>query len=102
MLLRARPAEGARQRFEPWFRDVHLKDVEKIPGISGVRTGLLPGGMHIGIYQFESAEALQVGLASPEAAYARGTWEQWAGELEELLLEMWAAVFPLPMYESPN
>lgn len=102
MLLRARPSEESRVRFEPWFREVHLRDVEKIPGIARVRSGRLPGGTHIGIYQFESAEALQAGLASPEAAYARGTWEQWAGELEELLLEMWAAVFPLPMYESAN
>lgn len=102
MLLRARPSADARQRFEPWFSRIHLRDVEKIPGISGVRSGILPGGTHIGIYQFESAEALQAGLASPEAAYARGTWEQWAGELEELLLEMWAAVFPLPIYHSAN
>ena len=102
ILLRARPADEARGRFEPWFRQVHLRDVEKIPGIARVRSGKLPGGSHIGIYEFASAEALQAGMASPEAAYARGTWEQWAGELDELLLEMWAAVFPLPMYESPN
>lgn len=102
MLLRARPSEEARPRFDPWFKQVHLRDVEKIPGISGVRSGVLPGGTHIGIYQFESAEALQAGLASPEAAYARGTWEQWAGELEELLLEMWSAVFPLAIYQSAN
>ena len=102
LLLRARPKAESRERFHSWFRQVHLRDVERIPGIVTVRSGSMPGGTHLGVYTFDSADVVQGSLASPEAAYARGTWEQWASELEELLIEMWAPAFPLPMYESAN
>ncbi|MCC7090174.1 MAG: hypothetical protein M9925_16800 [Chloroflexi bacterium] len=102
LLLRARPKAESRDRFQAWFRQVHLRDVERIPGIVTIRSGSTRGGTQLGLYSFESADVVQGSLASPEAAYSRGTWEQWASELEELLIEMWAPVFPLPLYESAN
>jgi hypothetical protein len=102
LLVRARPKAESRKRFAAWFRQVHLRDVERIPGIATIRSGSTRGGTQLGLYSFESADVVQGSLASPEAAYARGTWEQWASELEELLIEMWAPVFPLPLYESAN
>jgi hypothetical protein len=102
LLLRARPKAESRERFAAWFRQVHLRDVGRIPGIATIRSGSTRGGTQLGLYSFESADVVQGSLASPEAAYARGTWEQWAPELEELLIEMWAPAFPLPLYESIN
>ncbi len=102
LLLRARPKAESRERFAAWFRQVHLRDVERIPGIATIRSGSTRGGTQLGLYSFESADVVQASLASPEAAYARGTWEQWASELEELLIEMWAPAFSLPLYESIN
>lgn len=100
LLVRARPRPGAAEPFGRWFRDVHLGDAAAIPGFTTVRAGCTPGGTWLGVYTFESAEAVQVTLASPEAAYARGTWERWAGDLEELQIEMFASLAPLPIYES--
>ena len=39
MLLRARALEEQRDRFAKWFRAVHLRDVERIPGIASVESG---------------------------------------------------------------
>ncbi|GMV85908.1 MAG: hypothetical protein AMXMBFR80_17630 [Dehalococcoidia bacterium] len=102
LLVRARPKAESRARFAAWFRQVQLRDVERIPGIATVRSGSTIGGTQLGLYSFESADVVKASLASPEAAYTRGTWEQWAAELEELLIEMWAPLFPLPLYESVN
>ncbi len=102
MLLRARPSDAILERFTPWFRHVHLRDVERIPGIRRVESGRTPGGVFLAFYEFENAEAVQAGLASPQAAYARGTWEQWSSELSELYIELWAPLGPLPLYHPVN
>lgn len=102
LLVRARPKPGARGRFEPWFRQVHIRDVTAIPGIVRIRCGFTPAGTALGLYSFASNEAVQTALASPEAAYARGTWERWAPDLEELLIEIFATLSPLPIYQSAS
>jgi hypothetical protein len=100
MLLRARVQAGVEDRFASWFREVHLRDVARIPGVVEVQSGRTVNGTRLGFYTFESSEAVQPALASPEAAYARGTWEQWSGQLDELSIELWAALFPLPLYQN--
>jgi hypothetical protein len=102
MLLRARPHNEALPRFADWFRQVHLNDVQRIPGIFEARTARTAGGTWLGLYTFESGEALQGALASPEAAYARGTWEQWAPHLEDLTIEMFAPVAVPRVYPVTN
>lgn len=102
LLVRARPKAGARERFEPWFREVHLKDVSRIPGIAEVEAARTAAGTRLGFYTFESADAVQGALQSPQAAYTRGTWEQWAGDLDELSIEIFAPLFPLPIYQASS
>lgn len=102
LLVRARPKGDARARFRRWFLGVHLKDVSNIPGIGLIESGETAGGTTLGFYSFDNVEGVQTALSSPEAAYARGTWEQWAGSLEELLIEIWAPVVPLPIYRGRN
>lgn len=102
LLVRARPKPGARERFEPWFRQVHLRDAAAIPGIVRIRGGFTPTGTALGFYSFESNESVQTALGSVEAAYARGTWERWAPDLDELLIEIFAALSPLPIYQSSS
>lgn len=102
MLLRARAKAEAAARFDGWFREVHVRDVAKIPGVVSVRSGRTTKGTRLGLYEFAGAEAVQAALASPEAAYARGTWEQWAAELEELVIEMWAPLLPAPLFREVN
>jgi hypothetical protein len=98
MLLRARPAAEAKDQFETWFRRVHLRDVERIPGIARVSSGRTAGGVYLGFYEFAGSAEVQEALSSPQAAYTRGTWEQWSNRLEELFIEIWAPLGPLPLY----
>lgn len=102
MLLRARPKGDAAARFAKWFRAVHLHDVRRIPGVADVHSGHTPGGTWFGFYTFEDSERMQAALQSAEAAYARGTWEQWAPHLEELSIEVLAPVGHLPIFSSLN
>ncbi|MEP7217207.1 MAG: hypothetical protein ABI782_13230 [Anaerolineaceae bacterium] len=102
LLVRARPKPGVRARFEPWFRQVQMRDVAAIPGIVRIRGGFTPAGTALGFYSFESNDAVQTALSSPEAGYARGTWERWAPDLDELLIEIFAPLFPLPIYQSAS
>ncbi len=100
LLVRARAKPEARERFGRWFRQVHLRDVARIPGFVRFQAGHTVAETLLGVYTFESTEVVQSALASSEAAYARGTWEQWAPELEELSIELFAPLFPLPIYQS--
>lgn len=100
LLLRAQPDPVARETFARWFRDVHIVDVRRIPGIDRVLTGLTPGGVHLALYTFDGSTAMEAALGSPEAAYARGTWERWAPVLLDLTVEMLAPLSPLSLYES--
>ena len=102
LLVRAKPKPEVAEKFGAWFRNVHMQDARAIPGFSSVESGRTAGGTWLAIYTFESAESVQVSLASPEASYARGTWEQWAGDLDELLIEMFATLSPLPIYQAPS
>ena len=102
LLVRARPKPEARERFVRWFRGVHLLDAARIPGIASVRSATTAGGTRLGFLTFESAGTVQTALSSPESAYARGTWEAWAGELEELAIEIFAPLYPLPIYQATS
>jgi hypothetical protein len=102
MLLRARSRPEVREEFGEWFRSVHLRDVGKIPGITRIRRGMTADGTRLALYSFADADVVQAALASPEAAYARGTWERWQPDLEELLIELWSAAFPIPLYRAMN
>ena len=102
MLLRARVSPELRSEFDRWFDTTHLQDVAAIPGIVAVRKGRNADDTRLGVYFFAGSEVLQRALGSPEAAYARGTWEQWQPNLEELLIEMWASAFHIPLYASVN
>ncbi len=102
MLLRARPSDEVRDEFAAWFHKVHLRDVERIPGIARVTSGRTNGGVFLGFYAFAASEDVQQALSSPQAAYARGTWDRWSSKLEELFIEIWAPLGPLPLYHPQN
>ena len=102
MLLRARVHDDHRGEFDRWFEAVHLRDVARIPGIVAVRKGRNADGTRVAVYTFADTDTVQTALASPEAAYARGTWETWQPMLEELLIELWSAAFPIPLYRGIN
>ena len=101
LLLRARVRED-QENFSRWFRSQHLREVGKIPGISSVEWGETPNGTQLGIYSFENTRAMQGALESAEAAYSRGTWAQWAEQLEEFNVEMQLPLSPPTLSSSNN
>lgn len=102
MLLRARVKPESYDAFDTWFHEVHLADVRRIPGIARVHSGRTAARTHLGIYEFDGAQALGPALGSPEASYARGTLSRWAPSLEELGIEIMAPLVPLPLYQSAS
>lgn len=102
MLLRARPSAAIRAEFEPWFRTVHMRDVERIPGITNARSARTVGGTFLGFFTFADADVVQAAMASAEAAAARESWSRWERDLEELHIEMFAPLLSLPMYRTVN
>jgi hypothetical protein len=102
LLVRAVPLPEERDAFQQWFSTVHLRDVRRIPGFRSIQSARTREGACLGIYTFKDAETIQATLSSPEAAYARGTWEQWAPSLEELVVEIFAPLLPLSLYRSHN
>ncbi len=102
LLVRAVPVPEEREAFGRWFRHVHLRDVRRIPGFKSIHHAEGHDGSLIGLYTFRDAGGVQATLSSPEAAYARGTWEQWTPVLEELAVEVFVPMVPLPLYHSRN
>lgn len=100
LLVRTRAKPEARERFTEWYLGEHLQDVRKIPGVVDVMTGHTSLGTRLGWYFFESSEQVQPALSSPEAAFTRGAWQRWAADLEELGIELYGALFPLPLYHG--
>jgi hypothetical protein len=101
-VVRAVPRQAVREEFLRWARTVHLRDVRRIPGIAAVRWGLTPGGTMLTVLVFADADAVRGALESPEAAYARGTWERWVPHLEEFQVELYAPLEPSPAPFSFN
>ena len=102
MLVRCRARGEHTAAFAQWFYSVHLRDIERIPGITEVLSTETPGGTLLGFYMFESAGAVQTALQSAEAAYARGAWQPWMPKLHEMRVEIFAPLITLPMYQTTN
>jgi hypothetical protein len=100
--MRAHPFAEHTDEFRTWFRGVHPGDARKIPGIAQIEMAETAAGTFLALYSFDGAEAVQVALASPQAAYARGTIEQWTAKLEELQIEMFTPLGALPIFSSRN
>jgi quinol monooxygenase YgiN len=102
LVMRARPLPAELEGFVRWAVAAHARDTRVVPGVAAVEVGRAPGGVVLVLYIFEDAEAVQRALQSPEAAYARGTLEQWAGRVTELQFEMLGPLAPLPQFASIN
>ena len=95
LVIRAKPTADAAGEFRLWVLGAHLENARKIPGVDDVAAGITPSGTWYVFYTFASAEAFQKALGSPEAAYARGTWERWDDLMEvPRTIEVWAPLVP--------
>ncbi len=94
LVVRAKPKDGAAGNIRSWILRTHLTEAKRIPGVTDVTAGSSAAGTWYVLYTFTNAESLQKALGSPEAAYARGTWERWDDQLEERVIEVWAPLVP--------
>jgi quinol monooxygenase YgiN len=102
LLMRASPRPEYFEEFLRWVREVHARDTRAVPGVAAVTVARAPQGVVLVGYVFADAAAVPVALQSAEAAYARGTLEQWAGRVTEIRFEMYAPLAPLPAFASIN
>ncbi|WP_322819090.1 hypothetical protein [Tepidiforma sp.] len=102
LVMRASPLPEHLEAFLRWAREVHARDTRAVPGVVAVTVARAPKGEVLVGYVFADAEAVPGALQSAEAAYARGTLEQWAGRVTEIRFEMWAPLAPLPVFAWIN
>lgn len=94
--MRAHIDPRVRQRFEQWYREVHLPRVLKIPGIVKAHR-LRPSGDSINfmaVYEFQDETVIRSAMSSPEATQARSSWSPWADYVTDLSAEVYAALSP--------
>ena len=102
VLVRALPKANESQEFQDWLIQEHLPNIRKIPGITSVKWGRTPQGIHLGIYSFANSEALQEAFASEEAANSRNSWDKWAKNLDDFGVEMMFPLMPPTLTLSIN
>ena len=102
LFVRTNPKPDAAREFRAWLLGVHLAEARKIPGMGDVSAGISPAGTWWVLYTFESAATLEKALGSPEAAYARGTWESWDEKLKDRAMEVWAPLMASPIQVRQN
>ena len=98
LLVRARIDPALLPEFRAWYHRVHLPHALAIPGIVGYRglsygSGAPPGVPNVvSLFLFAEEGAVQKALASAEAQRARADWEQWAGRVRDLAIQIYAPV----------
>ena len=105
MIVRARLDPAVLAQFETWHRRTHLPHVLEIPGIVSafrVRAADPIAGAHLMGYTFEDESVVQNALQSDQAQQARRDWEEWADQVYELSVEIYAPLAPLPIFQLPN
>lgn len=105
MIVRARLDPTALDAFESWHRQTHLPHVLAIPGVTSafrVRASDPIAGAHLMGYTFEDESVVQGALSSEEAQVARRDWDEWADQVYELSVEIYAPLAPLPIFQHHN
>lgn len=105
MIVRARLDPAVLGEFEQWYLETQLPHVLQIPGITSafrVRAEQQIAGAHLMGYRFQDETVVQPALQSEQAQRARQDWEQWADQVYELSVEIFAPLSPLPIFQNPN
>ncbi len=103
-MIRAAIDPSVREKFQSWYRQVHLPHMLRIPGIVGAFTLRRGGGDgdYMALYPLSDEKAIQKALTSPEAATARQDWLPWMPYVSEISIEIYADLGPLPAYQHHN
>lgn len=104
MVVRANIDPSVLDEFERWYRSVHLAHVMEIPGVvKAYRCNCTRRGINWAtLYELADDGAVEKAITSREADRARRDWERWLPHVQELTVEVYAALGPLPNFHHWN
>ena len=105
IVVRARLNPEVMEKFEIWHSETHMPHIMAIPGIVAarrVRHAREIPGTHQMEFELEDEQAIQRVMGSAEAQIAQQDWTAWATDMQELSVEIYAALGPLPQYHLDN
>lgn len=90
--------------FVRWYEREHLPHVLQIPGIMrAFRSRCTRRGANwAAFYELRDDASVHTAITSREADVARRDWEKWLPYVQDLSVEVYAALAPLPVYHHWN
>lgn len=104
LVVRASIEPSMMDEFLKWYAREHLPRVMQIPGIvRAFRSRCHRRGVNwTALYELADDAAVHVAIASNEADRARQDWERWLPHVQDLSVEVYASLGPLPTYHHWN
>ncbi len=104
LVVRASIEQSIMDEFIRWYTAVHLPHVMQIPGvIKAYRSNCHRRGVNwTAVYELSDDASVQRTIASKEADVARRDWERWLPHVQELSVEVYAALGPVTTFHHWN
>jgi hypothetical protein len=105
LVIKAHIDSSILSEFERWYREVHLENMLKIPGVVGAYRLSGPRSDRdywFTVLKFKDETALQEALNSTEASKARQAWQRWMPYISEMSVEVYASLSSLITYHHRN
>ena len=104
LIVRASVEPSVMDEFVSWYEREHLPHVMEIPGIlRAFRSNCSRRGINwTALYELADDSAVHTVLSSSEADRARRDWERWIPHVNELSIEIYSGLGPLPPYHHWN
>ena len=104
LVVRASIEPAVMEEFVRWYEREHLPHVMEIPGVMrAFRSTCHRRGVNwTALYELADDAAVPRVMASSEADRARREWERWIPHVQELSVEIYAGLGPLPPYHHWN
>jgi hypothetical protein len=104
LVVRASIEPGVMDEFLRWYVQVHLPHVMAIPGIErAYRSNCHRAGVNwTALYEIKDDASVNVAITSSEADRARQDWERWLPHVQDLSVEVYAALGPQPSLHHWN
>ncbi len=104
LVVRAKVEAAIMDEFVRWYVAEHLPHVMEIPGVvRAYRSQCHRRGINwTTLYELADDSSVQVVITSVEADRARREWERWMPHVEELTVEIYAPLGPIPGYHHWN
>ena len=104
LVVRANIEPSIMDEFVRWYETEHLPHVMGIPGvIKAYRSRCHRRGINwTALYQLSDDASVQKVISSQEADRARRDWERWLPHVQELSVEIYAPLGPIPTFHHWN